>query len=293
MSSADDEILRRINAKSAVNVRAGRFVGVDGGLAVVDMGDQRFPVPFKSGGYVPQVNEAVWVESVDGALFMTGPAVGRPGLGVVSTVSDPLVTVTTDLGSFTMPYSGATPSSGDAVGISWSSAPWCTVLSTSVDGDDAPPPPSGGGSKVQTVEFRATDAGTTHPSGDWWQAQPWAAVGNVGAWFYGAQIKGTIPAGATFVSLQVYINRVQKQGDPPNWALHNLASKSGVPTFGGSTAWHPAGNGWQTPPSAAAWFAALKAGGSSYGIGLNHGGYNKFASRTQDGMTGALRISWR
>lgn len=291
--TSDDELLRLLNGKSTVKVRAARFVGLQGQLALVDMGDQRFPVPFKSGGYVPQINDPVWVESVDGALFMTGPAVGKPGRGVVTTIGTDVVTVTTDLGDFVMPYAGEEPSSGDTVGISWSSGPWCARLSTSPDEEDAPPAPGGGGGGVRTVEFRALDAGTTHSNGDWWQAQVWSADNNVGAWFYGSQIKDTIPAGSTFVGLDIYINRVQQYGSAPNWALHNLPGKAGVPSFGGSTAWHPPANGWQTPPAAAAWFAALIGGGGSYGIGLNHGGYSKFASLAQDGMSGALRISWR
>ncbi|WP_147436700.1 hypothetical protein [Microbacterium telephonicum] len=230
----------------------------------------------------------------DRVVFMTGPVGPRPGVGVVSTVADPLVTVTTDFGDFQMPFAGDTPpTSGDTVGISWSSGPWCSKLSTSPDEPAQPPGPIGGGGRVQVAEFRAVDAGTTHSNGDWWQAQVWAADNNDGAWFFGSQVRDTIPAGATFESLQVFINRIQKQGAAPNWALHSSASKSGVPSFTGLGAWHPGGNGWQTPPFAAVMFDALKGGGSALGFGFPNGGYNKFASLAQDGMSGALKISWK
>lgn len=293
MSDDVDEILALLSKKSTVSVRGARYVGVQSGLALVDMGDQRFPVPFKSGGFVPQIGEAVWVESVDGSLFMAGPVAGKPGVGVVSTIAGDQVTVSTDFGDFTMPYTGEAPTSGDTVGISWSSAPWCALLSTSVDSGEPPPATGGGGGAVKSITFRAQWAGTTHTNGDWWQAQVWAADNNVGAWGYGNTIRDTIPAGAEFISLQVYINRTQRLGSPPNWALHNLESRSGVPSFSGLAAWHPAGNGWQTPPDAASWFAALKAGGAARGVGFNHGGYNKFASLAQDALSGALNISWR
>lgn len=293
MSDDVDAILRILGEKSTVTVRVGRYVGVSGGQALIDAGGQRFPVPFKSGGYVPDINESVWLESVDGSLFMTGPVVGKPGVGVVSTVADPLVTVTTDFGDFTMPYVGVLPTSGDAVGISWSSSPWCARLSTSVDAPEPAPAPGGGSGTVQSVTFRALWAGTTHTTGDWWQAQVWAADNNLGAWGYGSAIRDTIPAAAELVSLQVYVSRVQQYGAAPNWALHDLPTRSGVPSFTGLTAWHPSGNGWQTPPDAAAWFAALKAGGTARGIGFNHGGYSKFSSLAQDALSGAIAISWR
>lgn len=290
----DFEVKKLLAGKSTVSVRLGRYVGVSAGFALIDMADQRFPVSFKSGGFVPQVNDVVWVESVDGALYMTGPATGKPGLGVVSTVSGALVTVTTDFGSFTMPYSGTAPTSGDMVGISWSSGPWCSLLSTSVDGGEQPPAPGGGGGPAKTVVFRAAWAGTTHQSkADWWQAQVWAADNNLGAWGYGNTIRDTVPASAEYVSLQVFVNRTQQRGSAPNWALHNLADRSGLPGFTSLATWHPTGNGWQTPPDAASWFAALKAGGSARGVGFNHGGYSKFASLAQDALSGALSISWR
>lgn len=293
-----DALLNLVSGLSRVTTRVGVYVGNDGNTALVDMGDQRVPVAFAT-AWVPEINEPVYVDTIDGVSRLVGPTKPKPGMGVVVTVSGDYVTVMTDFGDFVMPYAAPevdapAPSSGDSVGIDWSSGPKCYRLSTSPD-PVAPPPDPGGGGGLQTFtqEFRAVDAGTTHPNGDWWQREVWAADGNVGAWFFGNQIRDTIPSGAEFVSLEVSINRIQRFGSAPNWALHDLERKSGTPGFFNQVPWHPGGNDWQTPPNAGSWFDALKGGGNARGIGLNRGGYNKFASLAQDGRSGALRISWR
>ncbi|AXA95468.1 hypothetical protein [Microbacterium sp. PM5] len=292
-----DAILEQLAKLTSFNRRIGVFVGGDRDFATVDMGGQRFPVRWA--GVTPSIGDAVWVDSikngVDTNLILTAVAGPRPGFGTVATVTGDLVNVTTDYGDFmAMPFvDGAALSSGDTVGLSWP-GPWCTKLSTSPDEPDVPPNPGGGGGGVQSAIFRAIDAGTTHDyRADWWQAEVWAADNNVGAWFFGTPIRDTIPAAATYDSLQIYINRTQRYGDAPYWALHGLSGKSGIPSFTGLGGWHPDGDGWQTPPFAAAMFAALKAGGSALGFGLVHGGFNKFASLTADGMSGAVKITWR
>ena len=298
MSDAEtDAVLGQLARKSVVSRRRARYVGAEGGQALVDMGDQRFPVPFASAGFVPQVNEPVWVDSVDGSLFMTGPVTPKPGTGVVLTTGDPLVTVTTDFGDFQMPFAGEQPTSGDTVGISWSTEPWCVRLSTSVDPPPPPPaptPPAGG---VKVAEFRAIDAGSVRKGGShYWNARPWSSPSNYGLWFYGSQIKDTIPAGAEFVSLEFYSSWAVRRWPNPRWGTHNLFHKSGAPSVAGSAEWEPGdGAGWRTPPWAVDWFNGLKAGGSAAGIALNAQGTGQEEARSlaEDGMSGALRIRWR
>ena len=292
-----DAARRVVSEKSTVTPRVGRYVGNDGPNALVDLGDQRVPVPFLT-GMVPAINEPVHVWSIDGSLYMLGPTAPKPGVGVISTITGNQAVVTTDFGDFPMTVAPTDPmpSSGDWVGISWSSQPWCTLL---VDvPDPATPPPSpggGGGGQVKTAEFRTVDAGSTdrHQS-RWWTDQPHASNSTFGAFMYGWQIKDTIPAGAVFESLQVYVSWHQRQGGAPRWVLHDLKGRTGVPSVSAYTEWVP-GSGYQTPPGglAEAWFNALKDGGPWSGIGLNQGGYNIFKSRAQDGMTGALLIKWR
>ena len=296
MSDVETEAVQReLGRKSVVSRRRARYVGAEGGQALVDMGDQRFPVSFASAGFVPQMNEPVWVDSVDGSLFMTGPVVPKPGTGVVSITGDPLVTVTTDFGDFQMPFAGEQPTSGDTVGISWSTEPWCVRLSTSVDPEPPPPNPGTPSRPVRVAEFRAIDAGSVR-KGDshWWNARPWSSPSNFGAWFYGTQIKDTIPADAEFVSLEFYASWARRRYSAPRWGVHNLFTKSGAPAVSGSAEFDT-GDGWVTFPWAADWFHGLKAGGSAAGIALNAQGTGQEEARSlsEDGMSGALRIRWR
>lgn len=292
-----EAVLAQMTKKSRVTIRIGRYVGSEFGQALVDMGDQRFPCAWRSSGFVPEINEAVWVESIDGQLYMTGPTTPKPGLGVVSVVAAPLVTVVTDFGTFTMPYTGDLPGSGDPVAITWSEGPKCAKLSVNPDPGEQPAPPGGVG-QVFSGEFRAIDAGSTDrppKAARWWSARPMASASTYGAWFYGSQLKDSIPASAQFVSLEIYVTwAIRRYPGPPRWVLHNLATKSGMPTVSGYTGWEP-GNaaGWHTPPDAEAWFDGLKAGGSWWGIGLDQGGHEAAKSLVEDGQSGALRIKWK
>jgi hypothetical protein len=290
-----DSARRSVERKSTVTPRIGRYVGNDGNLALVDLGDQRVPVRFGT-PWVPEINEPVWVDSIDGALRLTGPTLPKPGSGVVSTITGNTATVLTDFGEHTLTVAPTDPmpTSGDTVGIVWSgpARPWCTLLIDVPDPVQPPPAPGGGGSEVKAAEFRAIDAGSTDRGAPrWWQTQPWSSNTTYGAWFYGSQIKDTIPAGATFVSLEFYVSRVQDQGGSPRFTLHSDPVKAGIPAMSAYVEWDPP-NGWQTPPDPAGWFAALKAGGDRYGVGLNQGGYSKFSSLAGDGMSGALRVKW-
>lgn len=284
-------ILQRLEALTPVAVRKATFVEPDDGFAVVDMGDSRFVADFGT-GYVPVPGETVQIISV-GERHLLFPAGPKPGVGTVVTSSGLQAQVETSNGTFSMPYTGDQPASGDRVLVHWTEdGPVCGArLSTTPE--PPPPIPTPDTGTVRSATFRAIDAGSTdRGQSRWWQAQPWASNTTFGAWFYGTQIRDTIPAGATLVSLEFFSAWASRSGGAPRFALHNLAAKTGVPSFGAYTEWVP-GDGWQSVPMAAAWFAALKAGGLSLGVGLNQGGWNQFSSLAQNSMSGALRISWR
>lgn len=275
------------------SIRRGVYVGVDSGMALVDMGDSRFPCEFGT-GYIPVVGDVVLVVSI-GPRHLVVPAGAKPHAGTIVTVSPPSAVVATLAGNITAVIVGTAPTSGDRVALYWTEdGP--LVLGKLATTPVAPEPPVDPGTApaLRSATFRATHAGSTdRGAARWWQSQPWASNTTYGAWFYGNAIKDTIPAGATFVSLEFKVNRVQDSGGPPRFALHNAgAPTSSLPGFSGYTEWDPP-NGWQVPPDPAGWFAALKAGGAWSGIGLNQGGWNKFASLPQDSESGALRISWK
>lgn len=291
-----DAARRESDSKSTVTQRRGRYVGTDGVNALVDLGDQRLPVQFAT-PWVPQIGESVWVDSVDGRMRLIGPTTAKPGIGVVETISaaGTSAVVQTDFGRHTLivAQSDPMPTSGDTVGIQWSSQPWCVLLRDVPDPGAPPPPPAGGSGQVRTAEFRAIDAGSTDRDRTrWWTGQPWSSDSTYGAWFYGTQIKDTIPAGATLISLEFYVAWSRRRYGGSRFTLHSDAFKAGVPAMSGYTVWNP-DDGWRTPPNAQEWFDALKAGGDRFGVGLNQGGWEEFKSLAQDGLSGALRITWR
>lgn len=296
MTSDAEFFAEQLGQLSPTKLRRGRFVGLNGDrLALVDMGDSRFPCLFGT-GYIPPVNEVVQVLSI-GSQHLLLPLGARPKVGTVQTVSAPYATVQTLIGSVTAAYAGTAPTSGQRVLLEWTEdgpvvlSGALSVTPGTIDPDPDSTPPA----KVRTVVFRAVQAGTTNYGGSasYWTPTVQAGNGNYGFWFYGSAIKDTIPAGATLVSLQFKVNRTKDFGGDPRFVLHNAPyATPTMPTVSGYTEWDPP-QGWQTPPMAATWFAALKQGGSYYGVGLNQGGYNVFASLAQDSESGALRISWR
>ncbi|UTT53818.1 hypothetical protein [Microbacterium maritypicum] len=240
-----------------VVLRRGVFSGVGAGVAWVDMGTSRFACDWGT-GYVPTVGETVQVLTVNDR-HMLFPSRALPGTGVVMTTGANMVTVQTIAGTFTMPFIGTAPTSGALVGISWSETPF-VIGALSVQPKPLDPVPNPGGGTLRSATFQAIDTGSTDRlQVRWWTGQPRAGNSTFGAWFYGTQIRDTIPAGATLVSLQFFASWQQRKFDAPRFALHDQAVKAGIPAFGAYTAWAP-GDGWQTPPMADAWFAALKAG---------------------------------
>ncbi len=292
MTSDADAVQKLLEDKASIELRIGTYVGVSGGRALVDVSGSRVTAAFRC-EVEPGVNESVWVETIDGSLFVTGPTVPKPGIGTVVSLTDPdHALLSTTLGEVTaIIHDGDELDADDIVGITWPGL-CCYKLATSPDDatPGAAPPSSSGG--VQTAEFRATDSGSTdRGSARWWTTQVYASSSTYGAWVYGSTIKDTIPAAAAFASLQIYISWVSKYGAAPRLVMHNLASKSGVPGVSGYTEWTP-GSGYQTPPNAEEIFNGLKAGGAYYGIGFDQGGKNVFKSLAADGMSGALKIQW-
>ncbi|WP_323985880.1 hypothetical protein [Microbacterium plantarum] len=295
----DIQAIRALVAgKSRVTPYVGRYVGNDSIHALVDMGGERLTMPFVS-ALVPEINEPVHVWSIDGAMFMVGPSTPKPGMGVVKTTSGDFVTVGTDFGDFVMPYGppGEPPTSGDTVAINWSTSPSCIKLSTSPDPVEPPPAPGGGQAREQTVEIRASEAGSIAKTGanGWWQARPWNSPSNYGVWFY-PRIADLIPADAEFVSLEIFLTwAVRRYDNTLRWGTHTSPSKgAGLPAVNGSAPWDPGrGAGWFTPPWAQDWFNAAKAG--TFGVALNAQGVGREEAKSlaEDGQSGALRITYR
>ncbi len=282
-----------------VLVRRGRFVGLSvDGLALVDMGDSRFPSEFGA-DYIPQVNEPVQVLSV-GSQHLMFPLGAKPKVGTVVSLAgagSSTVPVDTATGRLSALYLGDSPAAGSRVLLEWTEEGPVVVgvLSTSPPPPAPPDPDPTPPKQVRSVIFRAVAAGSSDRDRPrWWTGNPYASNSTFGAWWYGSAIKDTIPANAEFVSLAMKITRVRDEGGAPRFALHTeLNHNPGtLPAYSPYVEWDPP-SGWHTPPNAADWFHSLKAGGGWAGVGLNQGGFNIFADLAQDGESGALSISWR
>lgn len=297
----NDAAQKVVDAKSRLTTRVGSYVGNDGNLALVDLGDQRVPVAFAT-PWVPEINEPVFVDTIDGVSRLVGPTKPKPGMGVVVTVAGDYVTVMTDFGDYLMPYAAPdadspAPSSGDSVGIDWSSGPKCYRLSTSPDPVEPPPPPGGGGATVQTMVFRAVDAGSIRKNGvnGWWNARPWNSPSNFGCVFYGTQMADTIPDNAEFIGLEIYLTwAVRRWPNTLRWGTHPDAYKGGLPNVQGSALWDPgSAAGWYSPPWAQDWFNVAKSGVLGVALNTQGSGQEEARSLAEDGQSMALRITWR
>lgn len=285
---------RLLDGKSSITPLVGTFVSFDATGYQVDVGGGRIPAQLGS-SYLPIVNENVWVWFVDGQPFVMGPTSPKPGQATVVSVAAGLVTVSTTIGSFVMPYTSTlTPTAGQILNVVWGGgwAPsngFATGVSSTSPAGGTPPPAPGSGTKTHVDVFTAIDAGSFQSGNGWWTGQVRAGVTNLGAWFYGTKIPNTLPATAAVSRVQVYVSAQQISGSAPIFALHAHASKpGGAPTLSSSTA-VGISPGWIDLP--VSFGNALRNLGGAYGIGLNHGGNNILRSLAQDGQSGALRIT--
>lgn len=286
--SAADETAKALAAVPGVRRERGLCVAVDEamGLAEMNMGGGRQWVPMLGR---PTVGHDAWVLYIKDQPLLIGP-VYRAVWAVVSGAPDGgKVTVLRDDGvTSTLPYAASLDLVlGDRVTINWASG--------LVDAEpasepvavlpDAPAPATGG---EKTLVFQPTDSGTQNAgSGSFWSQLVWASNTTRGAYFYRG-IADSLPDNAVIVSVRIFLNSEQTQGDNPNIGLHDLGSKSGVLTVTNQVA-VPKGTGWKDlPPS----FGDLLKVGAKLGVGTNQGGFNKF-SAARVNNSGALEVVYR
>jgi hypothetical protein len=265
----------------------GTFVSTDGIRGVVDVGGGRIPADMA--GYIPDINETVWVLFLNGTALILGPSVPKAGKGtIVGPPSGNLVQVDTVVGRLTIPYAnGLTLSAGQVVKLGAANDGYFVyaIMSTSPAAPTPPPAPGGGGG-TQTQIFMPTDAGSY--GSRWWTNQVYSSDSNIGAWFYGSQIADTIPDGATIQSIEINISIYSLSYQAPNFGVHGSASKPGGAV----------GLSLVTGVSIASGFIGLPTSFGDYlkanvgGVGINHGGYAILNSLASDPASGALRIRW-
>jgi hypothetical protein len=291
MPDVSDALLAALaDAPPGARILQATFVSATSTGCLVDISGNRVPATMGT-AWLPEVNEVVWLWVIGDRFFIMGPASIKPDQGVVDSVAGGLVTLTSSLGTTVVaPYTGSTPSAGQSMKLLWHGGPFAMLMSTSPAGGTAPPPPTTGATS-HADEFPAIDAGS-YGSGRWWTSQVYASDSNLGAWFYGSKISDTIPSGATIQKVEIYVSPQQISGSAPNFATHGYQTKPGGAPSLSTVGAVGIGPGWVDLGSVGVSIGnALKAGGGSSGVGVNHGGYNIFHSLAQDGYSGRLRIT--
>ncbi|MEV4735568.1 MULTISPECIES: hypothetical protein [unclassified Microbacterium] len=291
MTDESDVLLGIVGGKSAVRMVAGAYRGLDGLRAVVDFEGGRVPAYFGS-PWRPVINDPVWVQIVDGVAWLMGPTAPLASDGTVVSVSGGVATIATDVGNVVATYNtGVTLTAGQPVKLLAHGGYHVVGVKASTPVAPTPDPGGGGGSTLITQTFTAIDAGSFQ-SGRWWTNQVVAGDSNQGCWFYNLKLGWTIPASAVPSSIEIYLNPVRIQGADPIFTVHPHATKpAGSPGLVGGVPIDVTGAGWYSLP--VSFFNALKSGGGSAGVGLNHGGYNIFASLAQDPQCGTIRTTYR
>ena len=283
-------ILRKLAGKSQVRILPAVYRGLDDDRrALVDFAGGRVPAYILS-GMAPVVNEAVWVQIVDGVAYVHGPTVPRPDEGTIVSATAGDAIVTTTVGDVPASYESGIPlGAGDIVRLVWGpSGAWILGVTVEAAPPVIPPDPGGGGGR-RTVEFTALDSGSFQAGYGWRTNDVWSSASNYGAWFYGTQIMDTIPDSAVIVgNPQIYLPPpVRLLGARP-FGRHGATSKPGgdlsfadLSTLGGTS-------GWVEFP--ASLINHLKS--NPGGLGFALGGYNIWPGTQRDGQSGKVRVTF-
>lgn len=284
MASDTELILNRLAQMPDVGQKLGRFVRMDGALAVVNVGDRSVSLPC-SGFYPPVEGMSVQLERRNGALIVTGPSAQLPPLGVIQAGGAPKCTVTAGGVDYVLGYrAGYTPVIGDNVEINWATAIIQGKI-TSVPLTVAPPlNPVTDPVMFENLLVMAADSGSY--IGRWWTSDVYNGDSNTGAWFYGERIRDAL-RGTAPTKVEIYLNPRQASGNPPQVGLHSAASKPGGNVSVSSQVALEPRSGWVQLPDG--WAAALR--DNTGGIGVTPSGYTIWRGVASDALSGALRFS--
>lgn len=257
-------------------------------LVTVDTGGVEQPMRWQ--GSAPKRGDRVRVFWVGGQPVCQ--TVAGVALGTVASVGTNVVTVTGDDGlSYTYPHAfGAAYSAGQRVALNHDAEVVLFRLSTDPTAKAPATPTQAPVSGSVTRTFYPIDSCNWWSSGGRWDA-PYAevSVSRSGYYFYGNQIRNTIPNSATVTSVRIVLRELWDRvpGVPSQLGVHAsgfrpvsgpLALTGSVPVSGSGTF-----------PLTAAMGDALKTG-SARGVGFaQNTGWRRF-----DGFSrsGALTITW-
>jgi hypothetical protein len=225
-------------------------------------------------------------------------ALPKPAHGIVKSAPSGgrvVVTADDDL-DYSVNYNNLyTPTVNDNVKLDWDLIGGFVVgpTASTPTGDpnivvpSGPPPIEGGGGPHEQI-FYPSDSGTTDGSGSWFTTEVFCSDSDVGAYFYGGQIVGTIPPGATITDGSIYIEETANYypGSLATLGTSNIGDKSGVPAAS-NVINLSAGSGWKSLGGPI--LGALQTGAAT-ALATAHGGYHIFAPK--GGLSGAIDIKW-
>ncbi|WAC68913.1 hypothetical protein [Microbacterium sp. SL75] len=288
MATEQETLLKLIGDKSTARVIPGNFRGLDGLRAVVDFDGGRVPA-YMLTDYVPSVNESVWVQVIDGVAYVMGPTTPRLGNGTVISASGGTARVSTALGEIEATYDGAvTFAAGTLVKLTWREGAHIIGRRGPAPVVDVPPPPESTGPQTRTVTFTPTDSGSYQPGYGWRTADVWSSSSNSGGWFYGDQIKDTIPDNARIDGAEIYLPQPDRLTGARPFGRHDQAGKPGGALTFSDTSTLGGTSGWCGIPTGL--IDHLKA--NTGGLGFALGGWNVWPGRQRDGQSGVLRVTF-
>lgn len=216
--------------QSLAKTTEGTCVDVDwdAGLAEINQNGVTVSMPWR--GKPPWPGDRVRIDTA-GKQRVCEAILGSP-MGTVVSVASDRVTVTGDDGrTYVYPHLGAAPSSGNRVHLDHSGRAVTGVYSTEPVGSDLflpelpPAPPSVAGSATFAPVW----------SGQWWYdnfngERPQVGQTTMGAYGYGQQIPGTVPASATVTKCELRLT--QNWDELPNldvdMGLHAKEARPGT-----------------------------------------------------------------
>jgi hypothetical protein len=268
----------------------GTFVHDVNGRAVVNVGESSITVRYAT-RYKPQPGDGVLLQFFGNDVRIVGPTAARNGIGKVTAIHDPYLTVLVDGKSYSLPYAvtyqTAGPHVNDTVGIDWEKGYVTGAVTAAPTGTNVPVKLTTD-QKPFDLYFYAAQSGSYDTSKNRWSSKDlYCDSSHQAAWFYGTKVARSLKDDAYISSVEVYLPLKSRSGAEPTVGRHSDAAEKsgGVYTSDGAvrgwkgwiqlpTAW---GDDWKTTPGG----VTISGGNSIYrGIGT-------------DRQSGKLRIRGR
>lgn len=287
--SSSEQIQEALAAVPTQQSLVGTFVSQVGSVATVIQGNTVLQVKAAAAGLV--TGDPVRLERRNGELIMIGPSRPRATVGVIQTTGTECVVEYPPSSGVTalLPRDAAyTPAVNDIVALVWTErGGFISGKFSNTPAAPAPPLPPPVPTGDFDVTFTALDSGAYQGGYGWRTNEVWSSASNLGAWFYGSKIRDTIPDGAVIKSATIFLPLRQQLGAAP-FGRHGSEAKPGGPvTFAGLSTLG-SNSGWVAIPTSL--IDHLKA--NPGGLGYDYGGYNIWRGTQQDGLSGALNVTY-